>query len=199
VTSTILFAHPSDDHYGADAMLVHSANAAARSGFRVVVAAPGGAPRLGSRVPSATMLAVDVPVLRQALQRTALGVPTFLCETTASIVPLTRIIRKWDPKVLLVNTVTIPAWIIAARLARCPVIVHVHELEPDRSRWTRRLLYLPLLLSPHVLVPSHAARQTVTATYKTLADRVSVLHNPVRVPPTLPPPSPFSTELSGLL
>ena len=38
------------------------------------------------------------------------------------------------PDVMYVKTVTIPLWIIAARLARKPVVVHVHEAETDAAK-----------------------------------------------------------------
>lgn len=196
---TILFVHPSDDRYGADAMLEHSAHAAARTGFRVVVAVPGRASGLAARLPFATMLAVDVPVLRQDLQRTPLGIPRFLLHSAAAIIRLVRIIRGCDAALVLVNTTTIPAWVMAARLAHRPVVVHVHELESDRPRWLKSLLYAPLLLATRILVPSYAVRETITTTYKTLSRRVHVLHNPVRVPPILPEPSPFGTTLQILM
>ena len=56
-----------------------------------------------------------------------------------------RLIRSTGPDVVWVNTVTIPLWIIAARLLGRRVVCHAHETVGD-PRWLRRLLYLPLLL-----------------------------------------------------
>ena len=53
------------------------------------------------------------------------------------------LLRRCRPDVLYVSTVTVPLWVLLARLLRIPVVCHVHEAERQAQPLLRRVLALP--------------------------------------------------------
>ena len=114
--STALVAHRSTDVYGSDHQLLESIDGLRDAGWVVTLCLPASGSLVelvrGSdvqRVPFAVLckaLLGLLPLLRPVL-RTAIDV--------ASLLHRSRVIR---PDVMYVKTVTIPLWIIAARLAQ---------------------------------------------------------------------------------
>jgi glycosyltransferase involved in cell wall biosynthesis len=88
-----------------------------------------------------------------------------------------RHIRRVGPDVVYVNTVTLPWWILAARLCRRPVLVHVREAESDVPRVLRFALAMPLLLATRVVTNSRASKRVLTDTIPGLARKTDVLYN----------------------
>ncbi len=81
---------------------------------------------------------------------------------------------------------TIPWWLVAGRLARRPVLCHVHEAEPDQHRLLALALTAPLALARRIVANSAAAADVVLDTLPGLAPRVTVVHNGVPGP-AVPP------------
>jgi glycosyltransferase involved in cell wall biosynthesis len=94
-------------------------------------------------------------------------------------VRLIRLIRRERPDVVYVNTVTIPWWILAARLAAVPVVAHVHEAEEDSPRLIRLGLNAPMLLARRVISNSRSSAEVVAAAVPRLARRTVVVPNGV--------------------
>jgi glycosyltransferase involved in cell wall biosynthesis len=99
-----------------------------------------------------------------------------------------RLLRRGRADVLYVNTVTIPWWLVAGRLARVPAVLHVHEAEDDQGRLVATALNAPALLARTVLANSAAAARTMTRAVPRLEPRVTVVHNGVAAPPEAPRP-----------
>ena len=188
---TVLVAHPSADLYGADLQLVESVRGLTAAGWRVEVSLPGPGPlqeRL--REAGAQVGVLDVPVLRKALLSPA-GLVRLALGCARALPAMVRLLRRTGPDVVYVNTVTVPLWLVAARLARRPALCHVHEAEDDAPRLVSVLLNAPLLLSRTVVVNSRAAAATLLRAVPPLAARTEVVHNGVPGPDHEPaPPAP---------
>jgi glycosyltransferase involved in cell wall biosynthesis len=114
-----------------------------------------------------------------------------------------RVLRRHRPDLVYVNTVTIPLW-LAARLARRPVLAHVHEAEQALPRAVRVALTLPLMLASSVVVNSLATADVVGAAVPALRRRTRMVHNGVpgpNRPLPLParPPAPARLVVIGRL
>ncbi|MCP2282581.1 hypothetical protein APR04_001479 [Promicromonospora umidemergens] len=186
--TTVLLAHASVDLYGSDLQLVETAVGCLDAGADVVVLLPSDGPLaermrgVGARVET-----LDVPVLRKA-HLTPRGIAALGISTLRALAPMTRLIRRLGPDTVLVNTLTIPAWLVAARLAGVAPVCHVHEAEAD-VRWVVRVgLAAPLLLARDVVVNSVAARDVVVSAVPALRQRTRVFYNGVPGPPAAPGP-----------
>ncbi len=100
-----------------------------------------------------------------------------LVTTPLVVLRLARVIRRIDPHVVLVNTVTLPHWTLAARLARRPAVVHVHEAEEMIRPFARRVLYAPLLLADRVIANSETTRRVLVEAWPKLNRRTRVIVN----------------------
>lgn len=184
--TTVLLAHASVELYGSDLQLVETAAGCVDAGADVVVVLPGDGPLaermrdVGARVET-----LDMPVLRKA-HLTPRGIVALGVATLRALGPMTRLIRRVRPDTVLVNTLTIPAWLAAARLAGAAPVCHVHEAEAD-ARWVVRVgLAAPLLLARAVVVNSAAARDVVVSAVPALRRRTRVVYNGVPGPPEAP-------------
>jgi hypothetical protein len=186
IMTTVLLAHASVELYGSDLQLVETAAGCVDAGAEVVVVLPGDGPLaermrdVGARVET-----LDVPVLRKA-HLTPRGIVALGVATVRALGPMARLIRRVRPDTVLVNTLTIPAWLVAARLAGVAPVCHVHEAEAD-ARWVVRVgLAAPLLLARAVVVNSAAARDVVVSAVPALGRRTRVVYNGVPGPPGAP-------------
>ncbi|MDR7382461.1 glycosyltransferase family 4 protein [Promicromonospora iranensis] len=184
--TTVLLAHASVELYGSDLQLVETAAGCVDAGADVVVLLPGEGPlaermrEVGARVET-----LDVPVLRKA-HLTPRGIAALGAGTLRALGPMVRLIRRVGPDAVLVNTLTIPAWLVAARLAGVAPVCHVHEAEAD-ARWVVRVgLAAPLLLARDVVVNSAAARDVVVSAVPALRRRTRVVYNGVPGPGEAP-------------
>jgi glycosyltransferase involved in cell wall biosynthesis len=185
---TVLVAHPSADRYGSDLQLVESVRGLADAGWRVVVCLPGAGPLVGLlEEAGAEVRTLPAPVLRKALLR-PLGLVRLLAASLRALPRLLGRLRAERPDVLYVNTVTVPLWLVAARLARVPALCHVHEAEADLPRLLATALNAPLLLARSVVVNSRSAAGTLLTAVPQLRGRTSVVHNGVAGPPGEPAP-----------
>jgi glycosyltransferase involved in cell wall biosynthesis len=180
---TVLVAHPSADLYGSDLQLVESVRGLAAAGWQVVVSLPHAGPLEPKlREAGATTEILDAPVLRKAFLRPA-GLLRLFAHAARSLPGMVRQLNRHRVDVVYVNTVTLPLWLVAARLARTPALCHVHEAEDDLSRPIALLLNSPLLLARQIVVNSRAARETLLRAVTPLAARTDVVHNGVEGPP----------------
>jgi hypothetical protein len=171
----MLVAHPSADTYGSDRQMVESLRGLQDAGWRVTVALPEPGP-LVDLLSGLDLDLAPFPVLRKALLRPA-ALLHLLARLPLDLVRLVRRIRAAAPHVVYVNTVTIPWWTLAARLAGVPVLVHVHEAEELSAASTRKLLYGPLLLADAVVANSATTRRVLLGSHRRLARRVAVVPN----------------------
>ncbi len=185
----LVIAHPSADLYGSDLQLLETVRGMAGAGWEVVTVLPEDGPLAARLTEAGTRVRVEpFPVLRKSLLT-----PRHLLGTVAGMVGSTIRTARWLRGVradrVLVNTLTIPSWIAAARLARVPVITHVHEAEDAVHRLLRLALATPLVLSKRIVVNSGAARDVLLDSIPRLAKRIQVVHNGVTGPPQTPSPA----------
>ncbi|MDL4772332.1 MULTISPECIES: glycosyltransferase family 4 protein [Thermomonosporaceae] len=154
--SVVVLAHPSPDLYGSDRMLIESVRALAPD-WRVLVTLPAGGPLSAALAEAgAEIVILPVPVLRKAYM-SPLGLVRLAFAATRALPAAWRLLRRERAAVLYVNTVTIPLWLVAARLARVPALCHVHEAEDGVPRPVRAALSLPLRLARTLVVNSRAS------------------------------------------
>ena len=180
----VLIANPSPDVYGSDLQMLETVTALRHAGYRVKVALPSDGPlvpRLRER--GAEVIHAGFPVLRRANQA-PLAFFRLGLSVTAAIPRLAALIRRNGPAVVYVNTVTLPWWLLAARLARVPVTCHVHEAEDTEGRLVLRALYSPLLLARTIIVNSRSALDVMATTFPYLRKKSHLVYNGVPQPPT---------------
>lgn len=180
----ILMAHPGADLYGADRVFLESVDCCVADGLDVVVTIPGP----GALVQELESRGVRViycltPVLRKSLL-TITGILQLATKTIMGLASGWRLIRLTKPRVIYVNTLTIPLWILLARIFRLPVVSHVHEAEKSIPKFQRLLLSAPLLLSTRIIVNSCFTSNVLAADIPRLHKKISVVLNGVAGPLT---------------
>jgi glycosyltransferase involved in cell wall biosynthesis len=176
----VLLAHPGAELYGSDRVLLETVDALVDE-YDVAVALPGDGPlatELSARGAEVTF--VRMPVIRKAVFRPR-GAARFAGDLLLGTVPGLRLVRR-RADVVFVNTVTVPFWLVWARLLGRPAICHVHEAERSAPRLVRRLLALPVLLAARVVVNSAYSREVLTDSVPRLRGRTQVVYNAVPGP-----------------
>lgn len=171
-------------------MFLGALRAVAASGADVEVVVPESGP-LVEYLESAGLRVVthDFPVLRKALLRPR-ALVGLAVSTPASLTALVRRVRRSDPDVVYVNTVTLPHWVAAARLARRPVVCHVREAEDQAHRLLQRGLAAPLLACTRIITNSAHTREHLVSHWRSLAGRIDVVHNGFEFDGAPPPREP---------
>lgn len=178
----IVIAHPSADVYGSDLQLVETVRGLIAAGWQVVVCLPVAGP-LVERLSAvgAGVSQMPFPVLRKANLRLRV-LPGFAVDLVRSTWRLRRFLRSGHPDRLLVNTLTLPEWVMAGRLARVRTLAHAHEAEQALPGVLRRALAAPLLAAHRVVANSQSTRLVLTAVVPRLAARTVVVYNGVAGP-----------------
>ncbi|MBD9698238.1 glycosyltransferase [Flavimobilis sp. GY10621] len=191
----LLVAHPSADVYGSDLQLLETVEAVREVGWAVTVTLPGPGPLVSRLEDVGAAVVVDpgTPVLRKSAL-TPHGLVRLGAIALRAAVTGRATLRRMRPEVVLVNTVTIPTWLVAARLARVPAVCHVHEAEDGVPWLLQRALVAPLRLASTLLVNSRASADVLTAVDTRLGDRITVVHNGV---PDAGPPAPLRARRAG--
>ncbi len=174
--------HQNSELYGADRVLIDVAAVLARSAEVLVVV-----PRDGPLVGELERRGVRTEVLPTifVLRKETLHPRNWLRGATSAITStwaLRALVRRFGATRVYVNTITLPTAVLAARLARRPVIVHVHEAEPGTARPVQLALLAPLLLATRLIVISDAVGSFVSGSWPALARRTYVARNPTRFP-----------------
>ncbi len=191
---TVVVANPSADLYGSDRMMLEGVVGLIADGWRVVVTCSAPGPLLDPlRAAGAEVRVEPVPVLRKTMLNPR-GLVRLAAQTAGSLTRMRRMLRAQRADVLLVNTVTIPFWLVAARLARVPSVVHVHEAERSLHPLKRWLLTAPLALAHLVVYNSEVSRRVSGLRSLERRGRVRVVHNGVAGPPQV---SAARTRLDG--
>lgn len=178
-----LMVHPSAELYGSDRMFAESVAALAERGWRVVVALPQDGPLIPALAANdAEVVCCPTPVLRKSALRPA-GMARLLATGARSLRPMVRLLRRVRPDVVYVNTVTVPAWLVVAKLYRRPVLAHIHEAEDGVPALIRAGLATPLLAARTIVVNSRATARTLHRSLPRLARRTQLVYNGVPGPP----------------
>lgn len=185
---SLLVAHPSPDLYGSDLKLVETVRGVSGKGHEVVVVLPEDGPLVALLEQSgATVEIMPFPVLRKSLLSPKgllslmFMVPVFLLRTRS-------LWRRLQPDRVLVNTMTIPWWLLAARLHRVPVVCHVREAEETQARPVRFAVTLPLMLATSLIANSSASRDVLARNLPKIGARTKVIYNGFAAPEQTAPP-----------
>jgi glycosyltransferase involved in cell wall biosynthesis len=152
------------------------------TGWRVVVALPTVGPLVDMIRNVGAKVVIDTfPVLRKELVSPG-GILKLSVEFPLAAIQLAKKIRCWDATAVYVNTITIPVWLAAARLAGVPVLAHVHEAEENQRKIMQLALAIPLLLADNVVVNSRAAHRVLRSALPRLSTRTTLVYNGVPGP-----------------
>ncbi|MGI8867722.1 MAG: glycosyltransferase family 4 protein [Mycobacteriales bacterium] len=189
-TPCVLIAHPSSDVYGADLQLLETVTGLADAGWRVhiVMPGPGSLDRLLEKR-GVTPDFMTFPVLRRSAL-SARGLARLSAQTIPATVRMHKLIRKLNPDVVYVNTVTIPWWLLAARTAGVGSVCHIHEAEDSDRRPLLLALNGPLTLSHRIVANSRASMEAIVVPAPWLRRKLRLVYNGVEPPaiePDLPP------------
>jgi glycosyltransferase involved in cell wall biosynthesis len=183
---TVLVANPSADVYGADLQLLDSISGMIDAGRKVVVVVPDDGPLTSMmRERGAEVRFLDVPVLRRSMLSPR-GLAHLAWTTPSSVLRLRRFIKYIGAELVYVNTMTLPWWITAARLAGKPVICHVHEAEDSDRRLVLAALTAPVVQAHAVIANSRASVDAMCAVVPVLRKRIRLIYNGVAGPPNAP-------------
>lgn len=184
---TILVVNPSADLYGSDRMTLEAVRGLLAHGWEVVVTVSCDGPLVpvvedaGARV-----VVCPAPVLRKS-NLSATGLLRLGAAAAASVRPMVGLIRSVDPSVVYVNTLSVPLWLVLARVMGIPSVLHVHEAETSVPRLARRALALPGRLAQTTIYNSETSRAAAPAVGPRSRRRIRVVHNGVRFPEATSP------------
>ncbi|MEO7785790.1 MAG: glycosyltransferase family 4 protein [Terracoccus sp.] len=184
----MLVAHPGADLYGSDRMLLESVTGLIETGHKVVVAVPVSGPLVAElEALGARTRVVPMPVLRKSALSPR-GMLTLATEAARSLRPSVSLLRQTRPTAVYVSTLTLPSWLLLARLLGSPTVCHVHEADQHRSRFVSKALVLPLLLADRLVVNSRYTSSVLSAAVPRLAHRTTVVYNGVAGPVSVTAP-----------
>lgn len=186
--NVVLIANPGSDLYGSDRMVLETVRALVGAGRRVVVTVP----MAGPLVPlledaGAEVVECATPIVRKGLLSPR-GLVSLFVTAVRSIGPGLGLIRRVDPGVVIVNTITPPLWIVLAKWSRRRTVCHVHEGEGSVPGIVRRALYLPLVFTHRVIANSDFTRRVLAEAAPFVRERTVVVHNAVPGPTVVVPP-----------
>ncbi len=169
-------------------MLLATVDALRESGRAVVVALPAPGPLVAElQARGAKVSYCPSPVLRKSALR-PVGALRLVADTLRGVLPGISLIRSSNADFVLVNTITIPLWLVLAKLKGRRSLCHVHEAEGSASLVVRRAVAAPLLLADRLVSNSQFSRSVLVGAFSTLGDRTTVVPNAV--------PGPVEAELA---
>lgn len=147
-------ANPSADLYGSDRMMLETVRGLRELGWTVVVAASERGPLDGELLAAgATVEVCPAPVVRRS-NLSPRGMLQLAAQVLRGVPAMVRLVRRVQPDVVYVNTLTIPFWLVVSTLLRIPSAVHIHEAESSASAVARYGLTLPTRLADRVICNS---------------------------------------------
>ncbi|MDQ1733121.1 MAG: hypothetical protein QOK10_3280 [Pseudonocardiales bacterium] len=193
-SGTVLIAHPSAELYGSDRVMLETLEALTSRGRRVVVTLPAAGPLVAEIIERGGRIELcPSPVLRKSALR-PVGLIKLAAEALRSIPRSVGLIRRVDPDVVYVSTITIPLWLVVAKAMRRRTVCHVHEAESTVPLLVRRAMAAPLLLADRLVANSEFSLGVLTGAFPRLGRKASVVYNAVAGPPF---GSPARAQLAG--
>lgn len=172
----IVAVHPQPDLYGAGKIFLEALSAVSDLCDIATVLQSAGA--LADAIPdNADVHVIPFPVLRRSEVRGIRWLSWF-GKSCAWTIRLTKFLRDRRPDVIYLSTVTSPVWVVAAKLARVPVVCHVHESH-EGSMTARRLLFAQLLLVRRIVAISKYVSTNISEAYPLLSERTRLIYNPI--------------------
>ena len=190
VRKRLLVAHPSAELYGSDRVLLESVEALVRDDFDVVVSLPASGPLVPELERRGAVVELcHTPVLRKSALR-PIGMLRLLGDCFRGAVPAVRLVHRAGRDGVFVNTVTVPFWLVIARLMGRHVICHVHEAEQSAPALVRRIMAAPVLCAQVVILNSQFSMRVLTESMPRLARRSHVVYNGIPGPSVVVPARP---------
>ena len=181
-------AHPQSELYGADRMFLEAVKGMATAGDDVVVTLPQRGPLSDELAElGVSFQPCPTPVVRKSAM-TPRGFLSLVLLALTSAPRMWGVLRRVDPDVVYVSTVTAPLWTVMARAARRRVIVHVHEAQVDVPTMARVVLMAPLFAAHRIIVNSRATASVTAHHYRRLERKMSCIYNGVGPPSHTRPP-----------
>jgi glycosyltransferase involved in cell wall biosynthesis len=118
----------------------------------------------------------ELHVLRKEEVR-KVGVFRSVGRIAARAVQMARQLRGSEVQAVWINTLVVPAAVLAARLSRKGLIVHLREAEWELSKLARIVLMLPLSLASVVVCNSQNSRRFLLDTLPWMSRRAVVVYN----------------------
>ncbi|MET1155919.1 glycosyltransferase [Arthrobacter sp.] len=178
----VLVAHPSADLYGSDRVLLETVQALLERGHRVAVALPGPGPLVDELTGRGALVEFSPTlVLRRSLLSPS-GLLRLAGEGLYGVWTGLRVMRRYRPDVLYVNTVAVPLWPLLGWLCRVPTVAHVHEAERHTPRRLQLATALPLLFADRVVANSRFTADTLAHALPALRGHAQVVYNGVPGP-----------------
>ena len=188
-TPRILVAHPFPDLYGADRVLVDVVTALRDAGMAPTVVLPEPGPMtawLDER--DLPYRCVETPVMRRAVLRPT-GLLSLARWTPRHLSRVAQTIAELDADLVYANTITLPYWVLGARRAGIPAVVHTHESDSRMNRVVSAGLVAPLLAADRIIAVSNAAKEFICRAIPRVRDRTIVVYNGLPVPSDDFPPA----------
>jgi glycosyltransferase involved in cell wall biosynthesis len=178
----ILAAQPFPDVYGADRVMLDAVLGLRDAGMEPTLVLPEPGPMTAwLDAHELQYRSVAVPVLRRALLRPA-RLAGLAAHAPRDVALVRRTISEVGADLVYANTITLPHWILGARLSRVPVMAHVHESDDRIRPGLVRALAAPLLAADRVVTVSEAVRRFLCTAIPRLRDRTVVVYNGVEAP-----------------
>ncbi len=179
---THLVVHPGAELYGSDRVVLESVIALREGGATVVVYLPARGPLVELLQAHGAVVAFGPSlVLRKSLLHLVKW-PKLARDVALGLIGGARVMVRYRPAVVLVNTVTLPLWPLLSQIFRVPSVSHVHEAEASANHLVRRALYAPHLLSAAVVLNSDFSTRVLSDSFPGLAARSTVVYNGVPGP-----------------
>lgn len=175
----VLYVHPSTDLYGSDLMAVETVRALVANEANVTAVVPNYGPLTDRFRATATCTKVlNTTVLRKS-ELHPRRLPRFILQSLLSIIHAYRELGSDSFDIVYANTITQPAWAVAAMLRRIPLLVHVRESESEQNRLVRAALVFPLSFATHIICNSKSTKEFVTSStiFPRVRRKCSVIYN----------------------
>jgi len=168
-------------------MVLETVRGLRQAGRTVVVVLPGPGPLVELvEATGATVRQSPLPVLRKS-SLSPRGLLSLLAGVARSVGPARALICDVQPESVYVSTLTVPSWLLIARLSGRRTVCHVHEAE-RRGRVIGLALTLPLLCAHRLILNSAYSASVLTDSLPWLRGRIDVVLNGVVGPDQPIPP-----------
>lgn len=185
---SVLVANPSADLYGSDRMVLEAVRGLVAGRWSVVVTVSAEGPlRNLLEEAGARVVLLAAPVVRKS-HLSPRGLARLMLSVARGTGPMSQLLRELKPDVVYVNTLSIPLWLVLARVFRIPTVLHVHEAETSISPLAAHGLALPTHLATRIIYNSQTSRLAARQIGQRAARRTRVIYNGVRGPDGVPPP-----------
>ena len=128
---------------------------------------------------------IPVELVRFPVLRRQGGWRTLISTVSSAVISMPRMIqflRRRRPQLVWINTLTLPWWVLAAKIAGVPSVVHVHEAEREETLWARRLLYGQLAIADRAVSIGAEATGAIEEAIGARAVGITQIPNPVPTP-----------------